>query len=154
MPSVFVISTGQFFKPNGDLLCRAYSGAIPRVNDPEAVAIKNAGPLPSGKYIIGKPMNVDADHENWMASLRHMGPFVMPLEPCPDDEQKLDWMLGRGGMFLHGDSKEHPGTASNGCVIPKGTPFVSDRQMREAIAEIRKTDYVLVVKLRPDPIVS
>ncbi len=154
MSCTFIISTGEFLKPDGSHLCRAYAGQPPHVNDPEAVALHNIGPLPPGRFIIGKPMNIDTDPANWMAALRHMGPFVMPLEPCPDENLKLDWLGGRGGFYLHGDSVEHPGTASNGCVIPKGTPFVSDRQMREAIAEIRKTDDVLIVKLRPDPIVS
>jgi hypothetical protein len=37
-------------------------------------------------------------------------------------------MFGRDGFLIHGDSVEHPGTASHGCII-------MSRAIREAIAQ-------------------
>jgi len=37
---------------------------------------------------------------------------VLKLNPAPSTDTH-----GRGGFLMHGDSKEHPGSASHGCVI-------------------------------------
>ena len=51
------------------------------------------------------------------------GPFVLRLTPAPTNE-----MFGRDGFLIHGDSIEHPGSASHGCII-------LPRAIREAIAK-------------------
>lgn len=60
----------------------------------------DCGPLPRGIYIINPPVDTE----------KH-GPFVMWLTPTPDTQ-----MFGRSGMGWHGDSIEHPGLASLGCI--------------------------------------
>ena len=40
------------------------------------------------------------------------GPLVIPLFAMPENE-----MFGRSGFLIHGDSVEHPGNASEGCII-------------------------------------
>lgn len=93
-------SSGQLSK-NGVALGIGYSGHPPRKNDPTAQAIEDVGPIPAGLYTIGKSF--------WSALL---GPVVMRLTPNPDDE-----MFGRSGFLIHGDSAEHAGFASNGCIV-------------------------------------
>ena len=42
----------------------------------------------------------------------HCVTFVIRLEPDPSNN-----MCGRSGFLIHGDSKKHPGSASQGCII-------------------------------------
>jgi hypothetical protein len=70
-------------------------------NNPGLEGVEGVGPIPVGKYFIGPPRD----------TLTH-GPFVLPLTPDPANE-----MFGRSEFLIHGDSKEHPGTASRGCII-------------------------------------
>jgi hypothetical protein len=59
----------------------------------------NWGPIPRGKYAIG----------GFTAS---KGPVTITLTPYPENI-----MYGRDLFRIHGDSKKHPGAASNGCII-------------------------------------
>jgi hypothetical protein len=70
-------------------------------NNPGLERVEGVGPIPVGRYFIGPPRD----------TLTH-GPFVLPLTPDPANE-----MFGRSEFLIHGDSKEHPGTASRGCII-------------------------------------
>lgn len=63
------------------------------------------GPLPRGIYTMQPPEDTP----------KH-GPFVMWLTPDPANE-----MFGRSGMGWHGDSIEHPGLASLGCICSPRT---------------------------------
>lgn len=58
------------------------------------------GVLPAGIYTMQAPVDTE----------KH-GPFVMWLTP---DETNI--MFGRSGFGIHGDSIEHPGLASEGCI--------------------------------------
>jgi hypothetical protein len=78
-----------------------YAGHGLGKNNPEMEHVKNIGPLPKGKYLIGKPY----DSPN-------TGPFTLPLIPDPSNK-----MYGRGDFKIHGDSINAPGTASHGCII-------------------------------------
>jgi hypothetical protein len=78
-----------------------YSGAGEGKNAPAMQSVHNVGPIPVGLYDIGDPVNTP----------RH-GPFVLPLTPHAENE-----MFGRSEFLIHGDSIEHPGTASEGCII-------------------------------------
>ena len=60
---------------------------------------KDIGPLPRGRYTIGKPR-------------KGPSPFSLPLMPAADNE-----MCGRGDFLIHGDSIAAPGNASHGCII-------------------------------------
>lgn len=150
----WIISTGQFLDKDGNQVCTGYAGQPPHVNDPEAVAMHNIGPLPPGVYSIGQPQNLDPDPNNWVSTLRHMGPYIMALKPQPDEQGKFDWLLDRSAFYIHGDSIAKPGSASNGCVVPKGNAVKGDRQMRELIFGLTKTDSFLRVVKYPDVVVT
>jgi hypothetical protein len=80
-----------------------YSGAEPNgKNKPNMQEIPDVGPLPCGYYTITGPPFDDPKH----------GPFVLRLVPDPTNQ-----MFGRSGFLIHGDSIEHPGAASEGCII-------------------------------------
>lgn len=63
--------------------------------------VTGVGPIPVGAYAIGKPFD----------SAR-TGPVVMRLTPLPGTVT-----YGRDDFELHGDSRDHPGAASHGCII-------------------------------------
>ena len=86
---------------DGSQVATGYSGFGLHKNDPRSEDVKNLGPLPKGKYFIGKPY----DSPN-------VGPFALPLEALPGTET-----YGRGDFRIHGDSAIHPGAASHGCII-------------------------------------
>ena len=78
------------------------------------------GPLPCGFYRVQPPVDTETH-----------GPYVLWLVPLPQNK-----MFGRAGFGIHGDSKEHPGLASEGCIcVPRAT--------REEIWASR--DYILEV---------
>ena len=106
----FKQSTGQMFSPGGMAIGTGYSGSGEWKNDPEDQTVKNKGPIPEGFYEIGPPCNTDTH-----------GPFVMSLTPDPTNQ-----MFDRSGFLIHGDSLEHPGEASEGCIILA-------RTLREAV---------------------
>lgn len=58
------------------------------------------GPLPCGVYVMQEPVDTETH-----------GPYVIWLTPDPANE-----MFGRSGFGWHGDSIEHPGLASEGCI--------------------------------------
>lgn len=86
---------------DGEALAIGYSGAGTGKNNPDMQAEHNIGPIPRGEYKIGAPCDTKTH-----------GPFVLSLTP---DAQNT--MCGRSGFLIHGDSIEHPGTASQGCII-------------------------------------
>lgn len=87
---------------DGTHVATGYSGAGEGKNNPSLQNVRNAGPIPQGDWTItGPPVNTE-DH----------GPYVLRLNPAAGTET-----FGRSGFLIHGDSKEHPGGASEGCVI-------------------------------------
>lgn len=92
--------TGELSSADG-VLATGYSGAPGAKNDPEKQDLTNVGPIPRGTYTVGVPFTSDAH-----------GPWAMRLTPDPTNE-----MYGRAGFLMHGDSVEHPGAASEGCII-------------------------------------
>ena len=94
-------STGWIISPSGARLCRGYSGAPSAKNNPTWQSEPDVGPIPQGAYTIDAPVD----------SPTH-GPFALPLTPDPSNE-----MFGRSAFLIHGDSVEHPGAASEGCII-------------------------------------
>jgi hypothetical protein len=93
--------TGKMLKPTGELLATGYAGFGAGKNDPDMQTVRDIGPIPQGTYYIGAPRDTPTH-----------GPFVLPL--TPDESNK---MFGRAGFLIHGDSVEHPGEASKGCII-------------------------------------
>jgi len=78
-----------------------YSGAPGFVNNPEAEGRRNQGPIPRGKWRIGRPVQVHP----------RLGRIVIPLTPDGHSAK------GRSAFLIHGDSLSRPGTASQGCII-------------------------------------
>ena len=78
-----------------------YAGSPAGKNNPDMQNVAVTGPLPRGTYTICAPQNSP-----------HTGPFTLDLTPDPDNE-----MFGRSEFRIHGDNVEHPGTASEGCII-------------------------------------
>jgi hypothetical protein len=93
--------SGKLFSPDGELIGFGYSGSGEGKNNPALQAEIDVGPIPAGTYQMGYAYD---DPEK--------GPLVIPLEPDPENE-----MYGRSGFLVHGDSSEHPGQASEGCII-------------------------------------
>jgi hypothetical protein len=96
----YVQKTGWLSK-SGKSLYQGYSGHEEGKNNPQMEDVHDKGPLPTGKYSIGRPIDT-ATH----------GPYVLPLTPDPNNI-----MFGRSGFLIHGDSVHNPGTASLGCII-------------------------------------
>lgn len=93
-------STGQL-KRDGNLISLGYSGFGEGKNNPEMESVPNVGPIPKGLYEISAPYDTTTH-----------GPLVMALVP-----QEGTNTFGRSGFLMHGDSIEHPGLASHGCII-------------------------------------
>lgn len=101
-----------------------YSGYGEGKNNPALQGVPNVGPIPRGSYTIGPPEAVTVPGPH--------GPFVLRLTPLPGTDTE-----GRDGFLIHGDSTEHPGGASHGCVI-------LPRLVREQIAASGDTHLVVV----------
>ena len=87
---------------DGKPVATGYSGAGAGKNNPALENVPNVGPIPQGDWTIAGPPVDTPDH----------GPYVLKLQPAASTET-----FGRSGFLIHGDSKEHPGSASHGCVI-------------------------------------
>lgn len=87
---------------DGTVIAKGYSGHGDGKNNPHAQSIPNVGPIPCGLWRIVGPPQDTLDH----------GPYVLTLEALPFTET-----FGRSGFLMHGDSIEHPGEASRGCLI-------------------------------------
>jgi hypothetical protein len=87
---------------DGKPVATGYSGAGAGKNNPALENVPNVGPIPQGDWTIAGPPVDTADH----------GPYVLKLNPAAATET-----FGRSGFLMHGDSREHPGCASHGCVI-------------------------------------
>ncbi|RSZ61123.1 DUF2778 domain-containing protein [Massilia atriviolacea] len=74
-----------------------YAGTPLYKNNPDADHIRNGGPLPEGRYMIGDVTN-------------HKGPSSIALRPSAEND-----MHGRSDFLIHGDNGL--GTASEGCII-------------------------------------
>lgn len=107
----YIQCSGKLFRAE-TLLAVGYAGRYDGKNNPDMQDVKEIGPLPVGLYRIGDPYK----HEL-------LGPITMNLEPNYSNE-----MLGRADFRIHGDSSEHPGMASKGCIV-------MPREIRQFIAD-------------------
>lgn len=99
MPWTYSQTSGQL-RHNGVLVTTGYSGNGQGRNNPDAEDQTNVGPIPRGRYRIG------AAYHN-----AHTGDVTMNLDPVGHDAH------GRTLLRIHGDSRQHPGHASEGCAI-------------------------------------
>jgi len=93
--------SGQLWDYSGTIIGVGYAGNGAGKNNPDMQDVRDVGPLPVGFYAIGEPID-DAQ----------VGKYALPLYPDPANE-----MYGRSAFFMHGDSQEHPGQASDGCIV-------------------------------------
>lgn len=103
----FSQSAGTFLTVIGQSY-KAYAGHGDGKNNPAMEGVRGVGPLPRGKY---RASEMFENHP-------HVGQFALHL--TPDDETRARIVaLGRDpdSFFCHGDSREHPGEASDGCII-------------------------------------
>jgi Protein of unknown function (DUF2778) len=98
---LFESSTGRLVKQGTGLLATGYSGAGAGKNCPTEENVQNVGPIPEGFFDMQAPVD----------SPEH-GPYAIFL--LPDVENT---MFGRSRFWVHGDSEEHPGDASQGCIV-------------------------------------
>lgn len=85
----------------GAHVATCYSGYGDGKNQPGAQDQANIGPIPQGLWFFGT-LSADPAH----------GPLARHLIPASGTDT-----FGRSGFLLHGDSREHPGAASHGCII-------------------------------------
>lgn len=86
---------------NGEFVGTGYSGYGVSKNNPDDEALQAEGPIPRGQWKIVR----------WDDHHGEKGPQVAVLEPVDHDAH------GRSAFLIHGDSSEHPGQASHGCII-------------------------------------
>lgn len=99
MPWIYHQSTGVL-EHNGMLVATGYSGMGNAKNNPAMESIHDNGPIPRGRYHIGRPTQSPIT-----------GPHIMHLTPQGHNAH------GRTRLEIHGDSLSHPGRASSGCII-------------------------------------
>ena len=119
--------TGELQK-DGQHVATGYSGAGEGKNSPEMQSVRNVGPIPQGDWTITGPPENTSEH----------GPYVLRLTPKDETET-----FGRSGFLMHGDAKNVPGTASQGCVI-------LPRTVREQVWDSGDRDLQVVAEL-PGP---
>ncbi len=95
MSWTYKTSTGELFNSNNTRVGAGYAGHGEGLNNPAMAGVSNVGPLPTGLYHIGTPI----DDPN------SVGVFAMPLTQL------------RSGFFIHGDNPFFNHTASDGCVV-------------------------------------
>lgn len=96
----YIQKTGELLH-EGEHVAFGYAGREDGKNNPEMQSVKGIGPLPVGIY-RAEPPGYDPV----------VGSYAMRLDPDPANE-----MYGRSSFFMHGDSSEHPGLASHGCIV-------------------------------------
>ena len=122
---MWVFEQSGRFRFDGEPWMPAYSGFGPGKNAHDQQTVVNVGPIPVGAYLVGSEADDDPLTVN-----RH-GPVALHLIPLTGTNT-----FGRSGFLVHGDSIEHPGQASHGCII-------LPRPVRERIRDSR--DKLLVV---------
>lgn len=106
---------------NGDFWGKGYSGHGDGVNNPAMQRIPDVGPIPQGTYKILPPTDSP-----------RTGPFTLPLIAV-----NIDLCFGRSDFRIHGDSKDHPGQASHGCIIlPRDVRERIDRENPDRLIRV------------------
>jgi len=108
-------------------IATGYSGSGAGKNNPAMESVPNVGPIPNGDWVISGPPVDTPSH----------GPYVLHLEPAAGTET-----FGRSGFLMHGDSKEHPGCASEGCVV-------LPRKVREQVWNSGDRELRVIAELPP-----
>ena len=113
-------TTGQLTR-DGKLVATGYAGKGAGKNNPKVEHLRDTGPLPRGRYRIGRPY----EHSK-------LGPHVMNLQPIGHAAH------GRTAFRIHGESTSRPGAASDGCII------LSPRNIRQQISASGDNELIVV----------
>jgi hypothetical protein len=111
--------TGQL-QHNGNNVSVGYSGRNAGYNNPLMETTQSIGPIPRGRYRIG-PQHTHPSK----------GPITMALTPIGHNAH------GRTNFLIHGDSIQHPGQASEGCIV-------LNHAARQAIAHSADNDIEVI----------
>jgi hypothetical protein len=114
----FSQSTGLITDDRGMNIGRAYSGFGEGKDNAALQFVEGVGPIPQGRYAVGDPFDSP-----------RTGPYAMALTPLPGTN-----VAGRSDFEIHGDSEEHPGQASHGCIV------ISPKSIREVLNQRVWTD--------------
>lgn len=117
MPWEYSQRSGQL-SYNGQPVAQGHSGSGAGRNNPDLQHVPNAGPIPRGRYSIGRPR----------ASLQ-TGAHVLDLSPLGHGAH------GRAPLQIHGDARS--AATSNGCIV-------LTREIRQRISG--SGDRILVVE--------
>ena len=117
---VYESSSGSTFRPDGTLLCVAYSGHGDGLNNPAMQAIPNIGPIPTGEYTLSP-----------FFTHPRLGKLVARFMPKSDNDE-----CHRSGIDLHGDNQYRDHTGSEGCVV-------MDEPYRLEISQSLDTDWLV-----------
>jgi hypothetical protein len=105
---VFEQSTGRLYGPDSEVLGVGYAGREAGKNNPSMEMVKGTGPLPAGNYVGIKLFEVHPT----------VGKYAIQLQPDAETRQTiLSYGRDPDSFFMHGDSSEHPGLASHGCIV-------------------------------------
>lgn len=96
---IYQQTTGELLH-DGQYLTTGYSGHGEGLNSPAHETVPNVGPIPAGKWKIGREFRHPAK-----------GPVCMRLTPVGHNAH------GRSGFLIHGDNQAVNHTASEGCII-------------------------------------
>lgn len=118
MSWIYFQTTGNIYRDK-DYAGNGYSGAGNSKNRPRDEKLAKRGPIPKGEYKIGRSY-----------AHKEKGPVTMNLDPVGHNAQ------GRTAFRIHGDSKKHPGQASEGCII-------LNRMLRDRISASGDTQLIV-----------
>lgn len=119
MPWEYSQSTGHL-RHNGRVIAtNGYSGIDQGRNNPAQEMVRDVGPTPRGQYRIAAPRNSAA-----------VGPHAMDLTPVAHNAH------GRNAFMIHGDSRENPGRASQGCIILPPNARTQISNSRDAVLNV------------------
>lgn len=99
---------------NTTLVGTGYAGREAGKNNPAMQNVKGIGPLPVGFYVIGSPHDYIGTKCSTCGLVHQnsVGKYALGLNPDSSNN-----MFGRDSFYMHGDSAEHPGLASHGCIV-------------------------------------
>ena len=120
---VYHQSSGRLTRDDVEIAV-GYSGIGEGKNNPALQGVHDVGPIPRGFWSLGPVQCVTTSGPH--------GPFVIPLLPNAGTNTH-----GREGFLIHGDSVQHPGSASHGCII-------LPRAIREEMVAVHDPDLEIV----------
>jgi hypothetical protein len=136
----YEVPTGKLYRPDGSVIAVGYSGGwggeLQYRNNPDAENIPDEGPIPEGMWTIG-----ELYHDVVIKCAD-----VMRLTPDLDTDLqgRIAEVAGVQQFMMHGDSLEHPGAASKGCIVmPLFARLAVGNSSDKRLDVVRKTSFPL-----------